>query len=347
MKVGFIGNFRFEFCTETHLSKTLEALGHELVRFQEDKHTAESVAAGVREHAIDLLIWQRTWGLKGDGAKMLRELRCPSVAFHLDLYCGLKRAMPFERAVVEDPWWQCRYVFSADGGSDDFWEAHGVRHFWSPPAVYAPECYLAEPDRAEYPHEVVFVGSRPYHPEWPWRGQLLDWLAATYGSRFGHYGNGGIKSCVRGADLNRLYASAAVVVGDSLCLGFAHENYWSDRIPESLGRGAFLIHPRITGLGAHYVEGQHLACFDYGDFEGLKRTIDRYLDPMHAAERETIRRQGHEHVKAHHTYEHRMRRMLEVIAAAEGPSFPYPPLGALAERAWCDGCPRCAAGETR
>lgn len=319
MKVCYVGNFRNctdrgePFNTESHLALSLEQLGHEVVRLQEDKQSAALVSDRVRAERADLFLWTRTWPekLRDGGLEMLRSLPCPSVAYHLDLYAGLPRS----RDIDSECWWRCKYVFTADGGSDDFWKSHGVNHIWAPPGVYGRECAMAEPGPERY--EVIFVGSgsNGYHPEWPYRKRLIAWLHETYGERFTLFGRGGKRECVRGAALNELYASAKVVVGDSLCLGFDHPRYWSDRVPETIGRGGFLIHPQIPGLEENYRAGEHLATYRYGDFDGLKATIDRYL--AHDEEREQIRRAGHAHVKAHHTYVHRMAWMLDVLAAAE------------------------------
>ncbi|MFH0902130.1 MAG: glycosyltransferase [Pseudomonadota bacterium] len=318
MVIAYVGNFEARtpsgelFSTESHLSASLEQLGHTVVRLQENRVTAEQVAFRVRECAADLFLWTKTgeW-LRGDREEMLRVIKCPTVAYHLDLYAGLPRSAN----VDSEPWWRCKYVFTADGGSDDFWREHRINHYWAPPGVYGKECYLAEPGPERY--DVIFVGSgkNGYHPEWPYRKQLLDWLANTYGERFVLFGRGGELECVRGAALNQLYASAKVVVGDSLCLGFQHRRYWSDRVPETLGRGGFLIHPAVSGLEQFFRNREHLVTYDYGDFDGLKQTIDYYL--AHDEERETIRLVGHEEVKSRHTYANRMAWMLETVRRSE------------------------------
>jgi hypothetical protein len=160
----------------------------------------------------------------------------------------------------------------------------------------------------------VFVGSKRYHSEWPYRPQLIDWLAESYGPRFTHVGGDGATGTIRGDDLNRLYANSKIAVGDTLCLNFVYPNYFSDRIFECLGRGGFLIHPWILGIDDLFEDGK----YPYGDWEALQFLIDYYLDDANAAERERIRRAGHEHVKANHTYRHRWAQILDTIF--EGPS---------------------------
>src|SRR5207302_4255106 len=111
-------------------------------------------------------------------------------------------------------------------------------HHFLWPRVYEPEVYLLELPRKQ--HEIIFVGSwRNYHSEWEYREKLVRWLMQTYGNRFEIWGSQG-KGLVRGAELNRLYASTAITIGDTLCKDFKHERYISDRVMEGLGRGAFM-----------------------------------------------------------------------------------------------------------
>lgn len=303
MKIAYIGNFRPFWSTENHVRLSLEELGHQVIQLQEDEWGAGAILDIVVAEQADLLLWTRTWGIKGDGFALLRQIPCPSVAFHLDLYAGLKRAA----TLPTEPWWTCDYVFTADGGSPEFWKKHGVNHLWSPPGVYGKECYMAEPD-PDLVQDVIFVGSYGYHQEWPHRPELIDRLREHYGDRFTLYEH---SSGMRGHKLNVLYASAKVVVGDSCCLGFNHPNYWSDRVPETLGRGGFLIHPRITGITKFFKENRHLVLWDFNDWDQLYGKVDYYLE--HERRRERIRREGHRQVKGHDTYVHRMQKVLEVV----------------------------------
>lgn len=323
----FIGNFDHAHCTEVHVAASLEALGCTVIRAQENRTTLAQIVELVQ--GADLLLYTRTWNQTrewqcggGDFLAFLDALPIPSVSFHLDLYAGLKRG----DGLREDPFWRTKYVFSADGGSEEFFRRHGVNHFWLRPGVFHGGCYLAEP-REDLRTEVGFVGNsgrhpEGYHPEWPYRGRLVNWLQQTYGRRFRKWPVPS-QPAIREHDLNQLYASTKIVVGDSLVLGpedkrqpaFTHRNYFSDRPYETLGRGGFLIMPRIAGLTDELRENVHLVYYDFGDFAGLRRLIDYYLRVEH--EREAIRIAGHTFVRENCTYIHRMREMLGVIAERE------------------------------
>ena len=102
-------------------------------------------------------------------------------------------------------------------------------------------------------------------------------------------------------------------MGDTLCPGFNHPYYWSDRVYETMGRGGFIIHPWIKGLQDEFIDGVHLRYYEYDNFKELKRLIDYYL--KHDTERERIRRAGHEQVRNGCTYKARLTEALRVVEA--------------------------------
>lgn len=311
MRITFVGNFHVSYTSETHHANTLESLGHEVVRLQEGKVTTDEIY----EFATDsqLLVWVHTHGWKTNGRmtiptlfENLKVLKIPTMTYHLDLWFGLGR----EKDLQQDSFYSTiGHFFTVDKlMADWFNENTEVKGHYLQAGVYEPECYLDE-ERGGGP-DVAFVGSRGYHPEWQYRPQLVDWLKENYGQRFAHYGNDGL-GVVRGHDLNRLYADTKVVVGDTLCLNFDYPYYWSDRVYETMGRGGFIIHPYIKGMEEHFEDGKHLVFYEYGNFADLKTKIDYYLETPH--EREAIRKAGHEHVKANHTYTNRWRTILKEL----------------------------------
>lgn len=315
MIIAYCGNFRPEHSTETHLKKTLESMGHFVIDLQEDELTTDQIYE--ESKGADLFLYTRTWGFRADsrtpGLGLLEKFRwlgVPTVSYHLDLYFGIER----ERTIQGDPFWNTKYVFTPDGC-----EAHqqefkklGINHFYLKPGVFDQECYYGDFDE-RLAYDVIFVGSYHYHPEWEYRKVLIDWLRFTYGKRFGKFGNP--EMTVRNKQLNDLYASSKIVIGDSLSLGFNHPYYWSDRVYETLGRGGFMIHPKIKGLEEEFEDGKHLAFYDFGDFKQLQSLIDFYLTSNR--ERESIRRAGHELVKSSYTYKQRLEQVFKVLAKYE------------------------------
>ena len=313
MKIAYLGNFSLDFTTETHIARSLEYLGHEVVRLQENEVTLEQAVNAA--NSSDLFLWTRTPGfLKFDGHEMLRRIQVPTASYHLDLYVGIQR----HGNIDTDAFWRTDYVFTPDGDPQaaEVFKEKGINHIYQKPGVYHAECYLAE-KLPEYEHDVIFVGSYGYHPDWPYRPQLIDWLRETYGDRFRLYPEclNPEKTHIRGRELNQLYASAKVVVGDTFCPNFSKRGYWSDRAYETLGRGGFLIHPFIEGMDEEFVDGRHLAYYRYQDFNELKQKIDYYLE--HPKERTEIKMNAMALIWGNCTYHHRLKRALEIIGGGQ------------------------------
>lgn len=311
MKIIFLGNFQVPFTSESHYAATLEKMGHQVTRVQEPMVTTDRIYQLAND--ADMFFWVHThgWELKGfrSMSEVLRKLRgkgIPTVAYHLDLYMGLRRWNEYH----DHDYFKVEHFFTVDRLMADWLnENTNTKGHYLPAGVFEAECYIADKD-PRFEHDVVFVGSKRYHPEWSYRPKLVQWLQDTYGDRFAHYGNDG-RGVIRGDELNRLYASAKVVVGDTLCINFDYPEYWSDRIYETTGRGGMIIHPYIKGLETQFVDRKELLFYQYGDFADLKTKIDELIrDDKY---RENIRMAGHERTKRDHTYTQRLQSIIDVV----------------------------------
>lgn len=308
--IVFLGNFRVDYTSESHHAKSLESLGHKVIRMQESEDRSEDILAACVNS--DLFIWIHTHGWQTPGKitmekllETLKALSIPSMTYHLDLWFGLQRQKDLESFPVYK---LIDHFFTVDNQMAQWFnEKTNVKGHYLPAGVFGEEC-IYRPSITN--RNVLFVGSKKYHAEWQYRTKLVEWLEDTYKNKFEHYGNGGIKS-VRGIPLNKIYWTTKVVVGDTLCLNFNYPDYWSDRVYETLGRGGFLIHPYVKGMEKEFEDRKHLVFYEYGNFEQLKELIDYYIE--HEEEREQIRITGHELVKNNYTYEHRWKHILEEI----------------------------------
>lgn len=308
--VAYIGNFVPEHSTENHVRQAFERLGHRVIRVQEGDPEAMTLLMDNMSR-VDMVLWTRTadlaakWGHKNQCRILARakSFKVPTVGFHLDRWWGLDR----EAAVWDEPFFRCTYMITADGGHQAEFADVGVNHIWMPPAVSLTECELGTP-REEYTSDLAFVGSwqAGYHAEWAHRPQLIGWLKATYPQRVRFWPRPG-QASIRGQDLRDLYASVKVVIGDSCLVGNA-THYWSDRIPETVGRGGFLIHPHVDGIEQHFTPGAHLMTWPVGDWDALHLHIEAALREPEV--REMVSRQGREHVMANHTYDVRAQQIL-------------------------------------
>ncbi len=312
MRIVFWGNFIVDYCSEVHHAKSLEALGHEVIRMQETVATSDQVLAEALKS--DMLVWVHSHSPDFDKiTKPMNEVHAalnakniPIVAYHLDLYMPLTERWG---DYVKHPYFNdLDYFFATDKLMCDWFnENTSVKGRYIPAGVYDKECIPAHDKEKS---GIIFAGSKGYHPEWPYRPKLINWLAETYPAQFTHVGGDGIGT-VRGGALTEMYHNAKVVVGDSLVLNFDYPYYWSDRVYETLGRGGFLIMPYIKGLDEEFEDGKHLVFYEFNDFAQLKSTIDFYMANDEA--REYIRRQGQKHVMDNYTYRHRWEYILKEV----------------------------------
>lgn len=321
IRVAVLGNHQHYHCSEARWARAFAALGCDVTPLQIDDAVrdpdlamrvlrSQTLCAYTRTHSPGRFLderWTQRW-------QELERSGVRTVGLHLDKFWGLER----ERLIASDAQFTVGTLFTADGGNDDRWAAASVNHRWLQPGCDADEMAGGQ-RRDDLAYDVVFVGSRQYHNEYPERPALIAHLRDVYGRRFAHFGHGGDRPVVRGQALNDVYASAAVVIGDSC---FANSpphlrvrDYWSERLPEVLGAGAFLIHPWMPGLSAHYTTGRDYVTHVPGDWDDLDAQIGAYLAAP--GERAGIARTGRERVLREHTWRHRMADLLATVGLTE------------------------------
>lgn len=319
--VAVIGNHAHSFCSEAQWARAFAANGCDVTPFQIEEVVADPVRAMDRLRHFDLVSYTRTHShgryLAPEWAGRWRELEregVQTIGLHLDRFWDLDR----EHLVHDgDAQFTVGTLWSADGGNDDRWAEAGVQHRWLIPGIDA-EMVGEHTFRPDFAVPVVFVGSEAgYHAEYEQREELIAYLRGRFGSKFARYGAGTTQ--VRGVDLAAVYASAGVVVGDS-CFANSPDSamladrYFSDRLPEVLGRAGFLAYPYTPGLP--YEFGRDLCGYTPGDFAELGDLIeDAWALPDHCRK---IARQGMAHVREHHTWQVRMRTILDAHGLLRG-----------------------------
>ncbi len=192
------------------------ALGHQVTPLQENVTSNEEAIALIKDVQPDIVFYSHShgWPILDGMLDWCTENGIPTAAYHLDLFMGLEDD---RRIRANYGYWKVQNFYTVDKLMADTLNEDPAlpRGIFLPPGVVATGAYLGEP-YSGLTEDVIFVGSRGYHINWPWRPQLIDWLAATYGTKFSHYGGDGVK-LVRNSELNRLLASTKIVVGDSLC----------------------------------------------------------------------------------------------------------------------------------
>lgn len=117
--------------------------------------------------------------------------------------------------------------------------------------------------------------------------------------------NGELICGVRGVPVNEAYNRAKILPERTI---FANVG---TRLFETVGSGGFCLMNRFpcnTGLDQIGLDGVHFATYDESQ-EDLMEKMSWWL--AHDVEREKVAAAGHEHFLAHHTYEHRLNKILK------------------------------------
>jgi len=295
------------------ITESLREQGHEVDVFNESSLITKQVIAITKKKKYNFLLTEEA-RLKGDFTNdekgnrdvlqqafksVIESVKIPIVAWLTNIFFGVMRR---EIQIKTNPIFKASIVFTTDGGHDKEFKEAGVNHKLLRQGIYEPEAYISH-ERYDTNAQIGFIGAI-YENIWPYRQQLVNFLKTTYKDHFRHFGERGD---IRHDPLNKLVSTLKIVVGDSVQSPY----YWSNRIYEMLGRGAFLIHPMIKGLDKEFIPYKHFIPYQYGDFKGLKEKIDYFLHKDE--EREKIRRAGFEYCKKYHTYQIRTKQLIETL----------------------------------
>lgn len=291
MKIAFIAKFSTRSKDEENYAKTFEELGHEVFRIDE-RHVVDQMVGYIETIQPDFILWFK---LSVAQPKELRERlrKYKTVCWVFDLYWGYSR----EYRLTTHPAFTADIVVSTDGGEHP-WSSIGINHHCIRQGIYKDDCFLAEGNPED---TIILVGSENAGNRD--RTLAISSLQLHYGERFKWYGRHDTNE-VRGNDLNSLYATNKIIVGDSVFSPY----YWSNRVVETLGRGGFLIHQEVSGLKEEY---PYLVTYPRGNFDELKRLIDYYS--THEKERKEIVEKNFKWVKDHYLMEEQCKKLLTLV----------------------------------
>lgn len=309
MQIVYLGNFNSP--NAEYISKALEELGHTVTRRHEDNTTIEQLMLIIKDHDMLFTEEARLKGdyfygnkhkgekdrIKGDIRKAMKRIK--TVPWLTNVFW----AIPERHHLIKDnPIFEADQVFTTDGGRDKEWKEAGVNHFCIRQGIHEPEAYIAKAGNQKK-KRVGFIGENNQR-FWPYREKLLGFLIKTYGARFKWVGGGSSNGTVYGKDLNDLIATIEVVVGDSVY----SPHYWSNRVYEMTGRGAFLIMPETRGLREEFPD---LVTYQYNDFKELEEKIVYYIE--HPKEREENMLKNFKRCVTNFTYQKRVESILNTI----------------------------------
>src|SRR3990167_5485464 len=307
MRIVYLGNFNSP--NAEYISKSLEDLGHEVFRRHEDNTTVEQLLELIKNK--DLLMTEEA-RLKGDyiygdwqrgekdhcsgGMKLVMD-KILTIPWLTNVFWAIEER---HHLIKENPIFKAKTVFTTDGGRQKEWAEAGVNHVCVRQGIYDKEAYMADIGNIRK-KRVGFVGEDNQR-FWSYRTELISFLRSTYQARFQWIGGGSSNGVIYGKNLNDFIATIEVMIGDSVYSPY----YWSNRVYEMIGRGAFLIMPDIPGLREEFPD---IVTYKFGDFKNLEEVIACHLDNPET--RESNKVVNFEYCKANYTYKDRLKVILD------------------------------------
>ena len=344
MKILFSGyhNPRFMSVTD-YTERALRALGHELSVFDHRKfilpgrcHQYSRLARRLdlawlnrrfvrqaRRFRPDLVLVNQGANLEPAALERVRQkLGVPIVNWFQDY------PVQYDRSVEIAPAYD--HFFWGDTYPLDKHRRLGYTHeHWLPfacdPEIHRPVA-LGEQEREAYACEVCFVGSM-----YPGRAQLLEHLVefdlAVWGPGWeGLPEKSPLRPCLRGGAVPpevwvRIFSAASIVLNiDGYGETLDESGHMANtRVYEAPACGAFELVDEKRDITALFTSGRELVCYDFGDPGELRRLVAHYLS--HPQERQEIAERGRGAVLQAHTYQHRMRALIDTaMGKSEAPA---------------------------
>ena len=292
-KILYVGSFDEQWSSEMYIAKSFQALGHSVMRLEEETISDDQIIEESKK-GYDFLLYAKL-RIKGDQAYVLKNVKIPKVCWFFDVYPGTPREKR-----LRQPWVQMAdHFFTTDNGHQDFYKEMGLNHKCIRQGIFHEEAIDGVFDR-KLESRVFFSGAQNHW--YPKRQEFIKILEIAYREKFKR-----TRTTTRQMHLNNCIASAEVVVGHNI--RFPH--YWSNRIYEMLGRGAFFITPSVPGLEKEFEDGKHIVCYEDLNWTDLRKKINYYLE--HKDEREKIRTAGVEHCRNNFTYKHRCEELINKV----------------------------------
>lgn len=223
------------------------------------------------------------------------SLACPTACYLIDVH--LRPQELLRQALFFD------YAFSAQRDFVPLLRAAGHPAAYWLPLACDPEVH--HPYDVPKRYDIAFVGTvgRGYDI----RRDLLDKLGRRFTvNDYQHY--------YMPSEMARVYSEARLVFNRSL------RREVNMRVFEGPATGTALLTDRIeNGLPELVTDGEHVAVYDDATL------VERAEELLHnEALRARIARQGYEHVRAHHTYDHRVAAILDTVFDGVGPRLDAP-----------------------
>lgn len=300
MIILYYGQFEHYSYCENWIADALDRNGHHCLRIRRQPWFDESRLIEIaRQHNATHLLLSKTPEIKPEQLETIKKE-------------GLKIVFwTFDWMRHPDAWeWYAplarvaNVCFQTDGyGEHELYVSEGINrvelHQGCVPGLHEIPQKVVDASLHEFDRDMTFIGS-----EYTDRRHDLVRRLRTIGS-FDKWGEP--HSQLWGWEFSDAVYFSKIVIGDN----FVNDvlGYWSDRVYLTLACGGFFMTAYVPGLEFEFTNHKELVWWN--SFEELESLIEFYL-PREALRR-AIALNGHRLVHARHTYDHRIRKMTEVL----------------------------------
>lgn len=227
----------------------------------------------------------------------------------------------FEDYLKAGPYYDC-FLTSGTDALERYREEDNINGSWLPfacnPSVHK-KVELTKKEIEKYSCDICFVGTN-----YPERAKILEGLCdydlSIWGLGWEKLPAGSpLKAHVRGGKVKpeewvKIYNASKIALNISYSEGLAIDNQTfrmcNTRVFEILGCGAFQLMDARQDAMDLFKDREHMVF--YRNEDELKRVVGEYL--VRVEERERISASGMQEVLKKHTYEHRIKQLLEIVS---------------------------------
>ena len=284
MRIGYIGCFDNYVATEKEIRDSLIELGHDVTTLdpRNDKNFS-------RLDKSDLVITSIPTYLT---PQQIESLPSPKIFWGFDAIYTIP-----ERVKQYVPKMKLFDACFTPEDVSDWYKSQGVNHFYLQQGFHPSYYYPVIMKRTA---DVGFLGqhtNKIYHAG---RQGMLDEIGKICKLEYFEKG-------IYYSEASKFIGSCKIM----LCpVNLDIPGYWSRRIYQYLGSGAFCLHQYQKGLENEFTNNEHLVWWH--DLDELKELVKYYL--KNDKERKRISDNGYKYVSNHYTFKHRAKQVLKEMS---------------------------------
>ncbi len=294
---------------EGSILDALQHLGHEVICIHEKRRHRQLVLTHPSQ--MDRLKADFCLFHKWESPTEISQMKTPKCFWYFDLVHS-DDPLLVERSKFRVNWFRqvmphVHLAFCTDGD----WvlkqkeTAHGAKYRWLMQGADQRVVGVGTPDPNLKLPPLLFAGMINHGSK---RVEQIGRLRERYGDKLMLLGEGGARNRKHGRELADIMANVKIVIAPG---GPSTDHYWSNRVFQALGFGAFLLHPRCANLDIFYDPGVHYLAYDNSAELSVESIIDEFIVEGAAEVRQAISQNALRRTIECNLYLHRVEALVQ------------------------------------